>query len=204
VGDLSVSLARWGYAAVFFSVVLGSVGLPIPDDGVFLLAGCLAREGRLSLPRIVAVGVLAAMAGDNLGYWIGRRVGFTAVERAARWARVSPAHIAPIQGLVARYGAVAVFLARFLSGARFLAGPLAGSAGLPPRTFLVANTLAALTYVPLIVGAGYIVGEGLGAFVEDLRQRVDPLWWTLLPVAALGTLLILRRQVVRYLAGRGE
>ena len=204
MGDLGVSLARWGYGAVFFSVVLGSVGLPMPDDGVFLLAGYFAREGRLSLPGVVVVGVLAAMVGDNLGYWIGRRLESTTAERAARWARVSPAHIARIQCLVARHGAVAVFLARFVSGARFLAGPLAGSAGLPPRTFLVANTLAALTYVPLMVGAGYVVGEGFGAFVEDLRQRVDPLWWTLLPAATVGTLLILKRQVARYLAGREE
>jgi membrane protein DedA with SNARE-associated domain len=204
VGDLSASLTRGGYAAIFLSVILGSLGLPIPEDGVFVLAGYLAREGRLSWLGVVVVGVLAVMTGDNLGYWIGRRLGYTTVERGARWAWVSPAHIARIRRLVARYGAVAVFLARFVSGVRILAGPLAGSAGLPPLTFLAANTLAALTYVPLMIGAGYAFGEGLGAFVEDLWQRVDPRSSTLLLAVAAGAVLVLGRRAVHHLAQRQE
>jgi len=204
VGALSVSLTRWGYAAIFLSVVLGSVGAQIPDDAVFFLAGYLAREGRLSLSGVVVVGVLAAMVGDNLGYWIGRRLGHVVVERALCWVGVPQPRVALIRQLVARYGAVSVFLARFVSGARFLAGPLAGSAGLPPLTFLRANALGALTYVPVAVGVGYAVGEGVGQFMERLRQSVASLWLPFLTAAIVGTLLILRRQVVRHHAGRLE
>jgi len=70
VTDPGGLLGHWGYAALFLAVVLGNVGIPIPEDGVFLAAGYLAGEGRLSLPSVVAVGVAAAMAGDNLGYWL--------------------------------------------------------------------------------------------------------------------------------------
>jgi len=58
---------------------------------------------------------------------------------------------------MSRYGAFAVFLARFVVGSRFLAG-LAGVGGLPPLSFAIANLLGALLYVPYAVGIGYGIG----------------------------------------------
>jgi membrane protein DedA with SNARE-associated domain len=69
---------------------------------------------------------------------------------------------------VQRYGPWAVFLARFVTGLRFMAGPLAGSLGLPPRAFFLANVLGALCYVPLMVGAGYAVGYGFRRYLRGV------------------------------------
>ena len=63
---------------------------------------------------------------------------------------------------MARYGPLAVFVARFVPGLRFLGGPLAGAGGLPPGRFLLANALGALVYVPYAVGLGYALGYGVG------------------------------------------
>ena len=65
---------------------------------------------------------------------------------------------------------LAVFVARFVAGLRFMAGPLAGSTGLDPWRFFVANLLGAMIYVPVIVGLGYGVGYGLGHRIEELRH----------------------------------
>ena len=75
-----------------------------------------------------------------------------------------------MQGLVLRYGMLAVFVARFVAGLRFMAGPLAGSTGLSPLRFFIANLLGALVYVPVAVGVGYAVGYGLGDRIEGLRR----------------------------------
>ena len=138
MGDLGALVDRWGYAAIFFSIVLGSVGVPIPEDGILVTAGYLVWKGRLSLPCALIVGILAAMIGDHLGYWNGRRFGQAAVTRGARWIRISPERFSRIQHLAVRSGPVGVFLERFVPGIRFLAGPLAGSAGLSPLRFLLA------------------------------------------------------------------
>jgi membrane protein DedA with SNARE-associated domain len=74
---------------------------------------------------------------------------------------------------VARYGAWAVFVARFVAGLRFLAGPLAGATGLPPLRFVTANVLGALLYTPFAVGLGFAIGYGFGDDIERLLGRVQ-------------------------------
>ena len=100
------------------------------------------------------MGILSAIAGDNLGYWIGRRYGQEALKHYGRWVLLTPARLEGTQRFVTRYGGLGVFSARFITGLRFVAGPLAGSTGLRPLTFVAANTLGALIYVPMMVAAG--------------------------------------------------
>jgi membrane protein DedA with SNARE-associated domain len=92
---------------------------------------------------------------------------------------------------------LAVFVARFVAGLRFMAGPLAGSSGLEPTRFFIANVLGAIVYVPVIVGAGYAVGYGLGDRIEELRQwagQAERFIWVLLVVAAAAIWFVLRRR----------
>ncbi len=99
---------------------------------------------------------------------------------------------------VHRYGPVGVFLARFVIGLRFMAGPLAGSLGLSPFSFLLANVLGALVYVPLTVGEGYAVGYGYRRYARKLLLGADRLEHVLL-LGALGlALLILAYQAVQH------
>ena len=79
--DLAPLIAHWGYAAIFLFVVLGNLGLPVPEETILALSGYLVWRGELRLPLVLAVGILSAIAGDNLGYWIGRQYGRDAVER---------------------------------------------------------------------------------------------------------------------------
>jgi membrane-associated protein len=68
-----------------------------------------------------------------------------------------------------RHGALAVFLGRFFPGLRFMAGPLAGAAGLGFRSFFVANILGAVVFVPYGVGLGYALGYGLAPYVAEIQ-----------------------------------
>ena len=175
LGTLRGILAQWGYLALFGFVVLGNLGLPVPENSVLWIAGYFVWTGRLRLPLVLLVGILAAVGGDNLGYWIGRRYGQAAVERYGHWARLTPARLAKMRGFVQRYGTFGVFIARFVTGLRFMAGPLAGSMGLPPLPFLLANVLGAFLYVPVMVGAGYAVGYGFGRSVRRIARAEDKL-----------------------------
>ncbi len=73
--DLSPLLAQWGYLAIFVIVALGNIGLPVPEESVLILAGYLVWHGHLRLAGVLVVGVISAVAGDNLGYSLGRRHG---------------------------------------------------------------------------------------------------------------------------------
>jgi membrane protein DedA with SNARE-associated domain len=165
--DLTPLIGQWGYAAIFLVVLLGNAGLPVPEETVLTVSGYLIWQGRLDPLAVVLVAMTSAVIGDNTAYWLGRRYGRLALNR---WVRIKPERIARMQGLVLRYGMLAVFLARFVVGLRFMAGPIAGSTGLSPVRFFIANLLGAAVYVPIAVAAGYAIGYGLGDRIERLRR----------------------------------
>jgi membrane protein DedA with SNARE-associated domain len=205
MGEITRLIGHWGYPGIFLVVVLGNLGLPVPEETVLAVAGYLAWSGRLQLVPVLLVGIVSAVAGDNLGYWIGRRYGRAPVERYARWL-LSPAQISATERFIHRYGALAVGAARFVSGMRFLAGPLAGSVGMPFRRFLTGNLLGAVLFVPYAVGLGYAVGYGLGPHLGRLKHALQGAEHVVLAVALIVLVVLIGRhapvRIVRIAARR--
>ena len=202
--SVSQLIGHWGYPAIFVVVVLGNAGLPVPEETILGVAGYLVWRGQLALWTVLAVGFVSAVIGDNIGYWLGRRFGRERMARYARWALGHPERIGSMQAFVARRGPLAVFVARFIPGIRFMAGPLAGSLGLRFMPFFAANVLGALIYVPVAVGLGYAVGYGLGEYVERLRRVVGDLERMVLIVVLVGALALLGWRTLQTLRDRGE
>ena len=203
--DLGELVAHWGYLAIFLFVILGNIGLPVPEEAILALAGYLVWLGRLRLSIVLAVGIVSAIAGDTLGYWLGHRYGRNALQRYARWALGSPEQFDRVQRFVARRGPLGVFAARFIPGLRFMAGPLAGALGVRFLAFLVSNVLGAVVYVPLATGAGYAIGYGLGDYVERWRRRVGEIERIALAAAIVGTAVVLGWRTLRsFRARRGR
>ena len=183
--DVTELVGHRGYLAVFVIVVLGNVGLPVPEETALLAAGYLVWRGDLRWSLILMVGIVSAVAGDNVGYWIGRRYGPGVLERFRRLIGTSPQRLQSMRKFIRRWGPLGVFIARFIAGLRFLAGPLAGAVGLPFTAFMTANVLGALLYVPAVVAAGYLVGYGAGAYVERVLQALGPVEYIVLAVAGI-------------------
>ena len=194
---LTPLIEHWGYLAIVVFVLLGNLGVPVPEESILVLAGYLVWQGDLRLPLVLLVGVLSAIAGDNLGYWLGRRYGQAAIARYGRWVLLTPARLDATRRFVTRYGAFGVFAARFIAGLRFMAGPLAGSTGLPPLAFVAANALGAVVYVPTMVAAGYGVAYGLDEYLKGFERVVGRVEHVVLLGAILGTIAWLGWQVLR-------
>ena len=189
---------HWGYGALFLLVILGNMGLPLPEETILILAGYMSWRGQLRLPIVLAIGIVSATGGDNIGYWLGHRYGRTTLERHSRWLLGHPDRLTMMQDFVGRRGALAVFVARFVPGLRFMAGPLAGALGLPFRTFFIANLLGAVVYVPIVVSVGYYgLGYGLGQYLERFREMGTDLEGLVLLAALLGFAGILAWRIVR-------
>jgi len=187
-------ISHWGYSAILIFVLLGSAGVPAPEESILVVGGYLAWRGQLRLPLVIAVGILSASAGDNLGYWIARHYGRTALDRYGSRFFITSARLEAMRGFVLRWGAPAVFIARFVPGLRVWAGPIAGAAGMPFPSFVIANALGAVVYVPLAVGAGYALGLGLGERLERLRGIVGELeYWAVGAALAVAAGLLLWR-----------
>jgi membrane protein DedA with SNARE-associated domain len=190
--------AHWGYLAVFLIVVLGNMGLPIPEEAVLVLAGYMVWTGQLRLVLVLAVGIVSAIVGDNMGYWLGHRWGRGPVERHAWWVLGTPGRLDAMRTFVRRHGPMAVLVARFIPGLRFAAGPLAGALGLRFAHFLAANVIGAALYVPLAVAAGYAIGMGLGDYVERFRGLVGEIERLALIAGILGAAVLLLWRGIRW------
>ena len=167
--DLGHLVAQWGYPGIVGIALLGNMGVPVPEETALIVAGYLVWQGHLRLSIVLIVAVVSAIVGDNLGYGLGWWFGQPAVERVAHWAAVDADRMGAMRRFVSRYGPLAVFGGRFIPGLRFLAGPLAGAAGLGFRSFFAANALGAAVFVPYGVGLGYAIGYGLGPYIAEMR-----------------------------------
>lgn len=115
--DISHLISDSGYAGVFFTVILGNIGLPVPEEAVLAAAGYLVWSGQLQLVPVLLIAFVSAVVGDNVGYWLGRRYGRAPVDRYAH-RMLSPAHATAVESFVRRYGALAVCIAGFVAGFR--------------------------------------------------------------------------------------
>ncbi len=72
---LAPFLATCGYIGIAAIVLLGNLGLPVPEEAVVLFVGYLTWRGKFRVPLVLLVAVGSAVVGDNLGYWLGRKRG---------------------------------------------------------------------------------------------------------------------------------
>ena len=103
-----------GYGVVFGLMLLESACIPIPSEITMPVAGLLASQHHLSLVPVIAVGVLANLAGALLSYYVGRGEGRSLLMRYGRYILIKPHDIERADAWFARYGPPAVFFSRML------------------------------------------------------------------------------------------
>ncbi len=163
--------AQYGYWTIALALLLENAGVPVPGETVLLFASFLAvSEHALRLPWIIAVGIVAATFGDNLGYTVGHLGGRPLLDRWQHLFHVRPQHIARGERLFRRHGPLAIFFARFIFGMRVIAGPLAGVLRMPWRRFALFNGLGAITWVTAISLVGYFFGTQWSTLVRIFKE----------------------------------
>ncbi|MGH7001871.1 MAG: DedA family protein [Stellaceae bacterium] len=178
-------LAAWGYLGIFVLVFVGNFGVPVPEETVLLVAGFMAGRGNLDLQKLYLVGIVSAVIGDSCGFAFGRIGGQRLFERLAQRFKFVRERYARLQDFFAAHGSKAVFMARFVAGARFMAGPMAGAAGMPFIRFLGWNVLGALTWCTLVITVGYLVGDELEWVIYAARSASHWIALALLLAAAV-------------------
>lgn len=147
----------YGYWIVFMAILLDNAGLPIPGELLLLAFGVVAKNGHLDPVLGLVVAVAAAMAGDSLGYWIGRLGGDRVLTRLGRRPRFRP-------------GDASVVFGRFVIGARVLLAPLAGLTRMPFGRFLLFDGVGCLVWAGAFILIGYASGVRLEVMLQGLRM----------------------------------
>lgn len=185
------------YLVVAAIVGVESLGVPLPGETVLVAAALLASQDSSVNPILVGIGGgVGAIAGDSVGYLLGRRLG----GRLLRWAgRRFPRHFGPdrvarAEQIFERHGAWAVLVGRFIAILRILAGPIAGTLRMPYPRFLFANALGGILWAGGVTTAVYYLGE----LVETWLSRLS--WVVFIGVLLVGggLILVLRRRLASH------
>jgi membrane protein DedA with SNARE-associated domain len=159
-----------GAVAVTMIILFESFGLPLPGESLLLFASALAGRGELSFPALVVGAWIGAVAGDNVGYAVGRFGGRALVLRFGGKVGLDAARLTQVESVFAHWGPVTVAGARFFAVLRQLNGVVAGTLDMDWRRFLVFNALGAAAWVGLWTTLGYVAGEHADALLSAGRR----------------------------------
>ncbi len=172
---LSVLLA-YRYPAFALLLLVGAIGLPVPTGFSTLLAGSLVAIGDMTWPIATSIAVGASVAGDIIGYAIGRLADESFLDRYGRWVGYSGKRKDRIQELFARWGGLTIFLTRTLvSHLSSLASLLAGISRYRFPAFIAFASLGRLVWTAAYLGLGYVIGNNIevaGLFLEHVTGLV--------------------------------
>lgn len=156
---LAPTLDRYGYTAIAGLIMLEDFGIPVPGETILVLGAIYAGAGRLNIILVALLGFVGAVAGDNIGYLIGRFGGRRLVEKFGRYVLLTPERIGKAESFFTRYGGGIIVVARFIEGLRQANGIIAGLTGMPWARFLTYNALGAALWVGIWVTLGVMAGE---------------------------------------------
>ena len=148
-------VGRWGYLLVAVTVMLGNLGAPVPEETILLVGGYFAAKGLLDLRALIPIAILSATGGDSLGFWLGRRAGRRLLLHYGASLGITHRRLVRTERYFERYGPWVVFVARFIAGLRFMAGPLGGAFGMRFTRFLPYNLAGAVVYCSAMIYIAY-------------------------------------------------
>jgi membrane protein DedA with SNARE-associated domain len=158
------------YLGVFAVLVLGSLGVPIPEEMPIIAAAVLSHEGIVRWWLALPVCLLGVLSGDMVLYWVGRHRG----EQVLNWRVVrlvlSPARDQWLKAAYRRHALKTVVTARHVMGLRAAAFLTAGIARVPFWKFVVADVGAAVLGVPLMFGLAYFFTDQIRAIMADVHR----------------------------------
>jgi membrane protein DedA with SNARE-associated domain len=191
------------YLIVGLMIMVESLGIPVPGEIALVTAAVLATQHKMALSPtwIAAAACAGAIAGDSMGFLIGRRAGSPLFDWLGRKfpRHFGPGHVAVAERVFTRHGVWAVFFGRFIALLRIFAGPLAGSLRMPYGRFLVANASGGIVWA---TGITYLIWF-LGLAAEQWLSRFSWLGLAAAVLAGLGITLLVRRKT-RALARQAE
>jgi membrane protein DedA with SNARE-associated domain len=185
----------WAYWALFAALLGGAFGLPIPEDLPLLIAGALVHQGHLKIIPAVIFCYSAVVLGDVIIFRIGRRLGPALFTK--RWfrRRVTLSTIKKLRTNLEKRSFWMILLARHLFYLRTVTFLFCGAVKMSFARFLIADMLAALTSLPVMLGLGYLFSEHFAAVVELLTSVKRVALFISLPILIVGGYLWWRRKI---------
>ena len=165
------NLVRVGGLTAMTAIIFAETGLMIgfflPGDSLLVTAGVFAATGQLNIWAVNGLLIVAAIAGDTVGYWFGRRVG-PALFNRPKSLLFNPDHLRRAHDFYEKHGGKTIIIARFMPIIRTFAPIVAGMGEMEYRRFLSFNVFGGLLWVISMTGIGYFLGQ-----IPGVREHIE-------------------------------
>jgi membrane-associated protein len=200
-----VSAHAWlAYLTLFLAALLEAVpivGSVIPGSTVILTLSALVPGGELRLELVLAAAVAGAMLGDGTAFWVGHR---SQREILSTWPMANyPRVVAQSEAFFHRWGALAVFFARFVPPIRAFVPITAGALGMPPLRFYAVNIPAILLWAPAHVLPGVLAVSAMHRYAGFPHHEAIARHYWMLSVIGAALIIALVVWTIRRRHGGG-
>jgi membrane protein DedA with SNARE-associated domain len=166
------AFASAGYLIIAGGVLMERsvfIGLIVPGDLILALGGVYASQHKMDLTAVIIIGTLAAISGESIGYWLGRRYGAGLIRRIPVVRRLG-GHLENSQEYFRRHGGKTVAFGRYATAAGAFIPFSAGVGRMPYRRFLQFDVPAIVVWAAAISIFGFSFGQHLD-FVDKVLSR---------------------------------
>jgi membrane protein DedA with SNARE-associated domain len=189
-------LGQLGYLGIVLALVLGGLGLPIPEEVPIILAAVLARNEQLAWPFALASCLAGVLLGDMVVYLLGYFYGEKVISLPLTRRLITRQREAQIKGYFHRHGFKILVSGRFVPGFRTAAYLTAGILKLPTLKLILIDLVAASLTTFLMFGLGYAFAHQIQKGIREAQQ-----WVTIGVAVGIAVWLLMRYYRARHRAG---
>jgi membrane protein DedA with SNARE-associated domain len=169
MNNLFSLITHHGYLLIFAVVLAEAIGLPVPAAVALVAGGAAAAAGTLSVPRVLALALLAMLLGDTLLFILGRYMGWSLLGLLCRLSVNPESCILRSAESFYKRGKSTLLIAKFIPGVNTMAPPLAGSMRMRPQQFLRLDFAGASLYILAYGGLGFLFRDFLATITRGFQ-----------------------------------
>ncbi|MBZ5603021.1 MAG: DedA family protein [Acidobacteriia bacterium] len=163
-------ITTYGYGAIFLLLMLGVVGLPIPDETLLVFSGYLISKGTMHPLPAWMCAVAGSWCGISLSYTIGRTLGLGFIHKFGKYIHVTEERLTGVHKWFDRMGHWVLFFGYYIAGVRHFSAILAGTSGLSFPSFIAYAWAGGLLWVTTFLTLGYYLGENWKQIAELIHH----------------------------------
>lgn len=188
-------ISQYGYFGLFSLLMLGIVGVPVPDETLLTFSGYLIFRGRLSFHFTFMSAILGSACGITLSYALGRSLGLFLIHKYGRYVLITPERLDAVHQWFLKRGKWSLPIGYFIPGVRHLTAYVAGASQLETRKFALYAYSGAVIWSTTFILLGYFLGDQW-EYVSDRVQENVVVGSIVIGLAILA-LWFLRKKLIR-------
>ncbi|MCU7492211.1 MAG: DedA family protein [Bacteroidota bacterium] len=165
-------IQHYGYGGIYVLLMLGIVGVPVPDETLLALSGFLAFKGELSLIPVFFSGFLGSITGITISYFIGRGFGKVFLEKYGHYIHITKERLEKAHVWFKKIGKWALLFGYFIPGVRHVISLLAGSTKMNYPEFALYTYAGGFIWASTFISIGYFFGEKWQKVMEAIHRHI--------------------------------